>query len=340
MKRFLALMMAAIMVLGLTACGGKEEAASGDNGGASAAEPVVLRLSTHVNEVNASGWQVKKLAEHVKEVSGGAMEIDLYFDGQLGGQTENCEGMIAGTIDMSIMDSGTLANYDPRIGILDMPYTFENKEQCRTVLANGLEETLANWVTETCGIRPISLQCTMFRNSFVDGKVISDVNAFKGVKMRIPDNPSMKICFEALGATPVAMPSGEAYTAIQTGVADACEGPYDFVYEAKFYEVAGTCSLTEHVLCCTAICISEASWKKLTAEQQGWLSEAVEKTREEFYPMVEELEQTRRGELEAQNVEFHEVDKEGMIAACAPALEAFVAEHGLEDIYADILALA
>ena len=29
MKRFLALMMAAIMVLGLTACGGKEEAASG-----------------------------------------------------------------------------------------------------------------------------------------------------------------------------------------------------------------------------------------------------------------------------------------------------------------------
>ena len=70
-----------------------------------------------------------KFKDILKEKSGGTLDVEFYTDGQLGGQTENCESLKNGTVDMTIIDTGTLANYNPKAGILDMPYLFASKDQ-------------------------------------------------------------------------------------------------------------------------------------------------------------------------------------------------------------------
>lgn len=339
MKKFFALLMSLAMVLSLAACGGGEATEEGGGDGGNG-ETKVLRLSTHLSIDHSTMQMAQKFKELLVEKSGGSLDVEFYTDGQLGGQTENCESLKAGTLDMTIIDTGTLANYNPAAGILDMPYLFATKEQAIETVSGDIGKDFMDMVTETTGIRPISLQTIAFRSTLLKDTVIETLDDFKGVKVRIPENPSIEACFSALGATPVAIPSGEAYTAVQTGVTNGLEGNMEYIAQMKFYEVANVYNLTEHVMTFTAFCMSDSVYQSLTAEQQTAIDEAAAEAMDYFYDLYEDIEADAKQAMEDGGVSFVEIDKAPLIEACAPALEEFVAENGLEDMYSAIQALA
>ena len=341
MKKFFALLMSLAMVLSLAACGGGEATEEGGSGGDGGnGETKVLRLSTHLSIDHSTMQMAQKFKELLVEKSGGSLDVEFYTDGQLGGQTENCESLKAGTLDMTIIDTGTLANYNPAAGILDMPYLFSTKEQAIETVSGDIGKDFMDMVTETTGIRPISLQTIAFRSTLLKDTVIETLDDFKGVKVRIPENPSIEACFSALGATPVAIPSGEAYTAVQTGVTNGLEGNMEYIAQMKSYEVANVFNLTEHVMTFTAFCMSDAVYQSLTAEQQTAIDEAAAEAMDYFYDLYEDIEADAKQAMVDAGVSFVEIDKAPLIEACAPALEEFVAENGLEDMYSAIQALA
>lgn len=336
MKKMFALLMALTMTLSLAACGSKEGSDSGD----SSEETRVLRLSTHLAMDNSNMQLAQKFKELLVEKTGGSLDVEFYTDGQLGGQTENCESLKAGTLDMTMIDTGTLANYNPAAGILDMPYLFATKEQAIEAVGGEIGQQLKDMITESTGIRPISIQAVAFRNTLLKDKAIKSINDFKGTKVRIPENPSIEACFSAMGATPVAIPSGEAYTSVQTGVVNGLEGNVEFISQMKFYEVANVLSKTEHVMTFTAFCMSDSVYQSLTAEQQTAINEAAAEAVAYFYDLYQAIDEDATKVMTDAGVEFVDVDKGPLMEACAPALEAFVAENGLEDMYASIQALA
>ena len=343
MKKLFALLLALAMTLSLAACGGKkdEAPASSDKPATEApAEKKVLRLSTHLSIDHSTMQMAQKFKELLVEKSGGTLDVEFYTDGQLGSQTENCESLKAGTVDMTIIDTGTLANYNPAAGILDMPYLFASKEQAVEAVSGDVGKDYMNMVTETTGIHPISLQAIAFRSTLLKDKTINSLADFKGVKVRIPENPSIEACFSALGATPVAIPSGEAYTAVQTGVTNGLEGNMEYISQMKFYEVANVYNLTEHVMTFTAFCMSDSVYQSLTAEQQTAVDEAAAEAMDFFYDLYLDIEANAKQAMADGGVTFNEIDKATLIAACAPALEKFVADNGLEEMYAAIQALA
>lgn len=343
MKKLLTLILALSMTLSLAACGGSSSSGSstsGETSGDAAPETKVLRLSTHLSIDHSTMQMAQKFKELLAEKSGGTLDVEFYTDGQLGGQTENCESMKAGSVDMSIIDTGTLANYNPAAGILDMPYLFASKDQAIAAVSGDVGKQYMDMVTETTGIRPISLQAIAFRNTLLKDKAINSLSEFKGVKVRIPENPSIEACFAALGATPVAIPSGEAYTSVQTGVVDGLEGNVEYINQMKFYEVADTLTWTEHVMTFTAFCMSDSVYQGLTAEQQTAIDEAAAEAMDYFYELYKSIDETAINAMTEGGVTFVEIDKAPLIEACAPALESFVAENGLEDMYSAIQALA
>lgn len=345
MKKLLALSLALMMSLSLAACGNSTPSGSASGSGsstsasASAAQPRVLRLSTHLSADHGCVKMVQKFSELLQSKTNGSLSVDIYTDGQLGGQTENCEALKSGSVDMTIVDTGTLANYEPKIGILDMPYVFANKDQAIAVAKGEIGQGLMDTVTTSTGIRPVSLQAVMFRNTLLKDKEVTTPADFKGVKVRIPENPSIEACFTALGATPVAIPSGEAYTAVQTGVTNGLEGNLEFIAQQKYYEVANVCSMTEHVMTFTAMCISESVYESLTPDQQTAFNDAAAEAMDYFYPLYQTIESDSRKVMEDAGVEFHEVDKESMIAACTPTLQAFVEKNDMQSVYDAINAL-
>lgn len=340
MKKICAWLLALVMALSLAACGGNDGNGGATSGNTSSGGAKVLRLSTHLSGDHSTMQMAEKFKEILKEKSGGSLDVEFYTDGQLGGQTENCESLKAGTVDMTIIDTGTLANYNPKAGILDMPYLFASKDQAIAVVSGDVGQEFMDMVTESTGIRPISIQTIAFRNTLLKDKAMDSLADFQGVKVRIPENPSIEACFSALGATPVAIPSGEAYTSVQTGVTDGLEGNCEYITQQKFYEVANTCSLTEHVMTFTAFCVSDAVYQSLTTEQQTAVNESAVEAMEFFYELYEEIDSNAIQAMKDGGVTFHELDKEPLMAACAPALEKFVSDNGLDDMYAAIQALA
>jgi len=63
-------------------------------------------------------------AKQVEEGSKGKIKVELYPNGQLGGDRELSEGVQMGTIQMAIPSSSALAGFDKRIQALDLPYLF------------------------------------------------------------------------------------------------------------------------------------------------------------------------------------------------------------------------
>lgn len=326
-KRVIAMLLALVMVLSMSVW-------------AAADDTKVLNLSTHLAIDHSTMQMAQKFKELLVEKSGGSLDVEFYTDGQLGGQTENCESLINGTVDMTIIDTGTLANYNPAAGLLDMPYLFSSKEQAIEAVSGEVGQQFMDMVTETTGIRPISIQTIAFRNTLLKDKVITSLDDFKGVKVRIPENPSIEACFSALGATPVAIPSGEAYTSVQTGVTDGLEGNVEYINQMKFYEVANQLTKTEHVMTFTAFCISDAVYQSLTEEQQTAINEAAAEAMDYFYELYETIDQTAIDNMTANGVTFNEIDKAPLIEACAPALQSFIEENDLQDTYDAIQALA
>lgn len=86
-----------------------------------------------------------------------------------------------------------------------------------------------------------------FRQTLSVTKAIRSPEDFKGFKIRVPPSPLWTSMFRSLGASPVSVPWGETYTALQTRVADGLENPLAGIYFARMHEVGKFLSSTNHM---------------------------------------------------------------------------------------------
>ena len=87
-------------------------------------------------------------------------------------------------------------------------------------------------------------------------------------KIRVPVVPLWVAMFSAFGAAPVSIPLNEAYSALQTKIADGQENPLALIESAKFYEVQKFCSLTNHSWDGFWLISSGKIWKTLPKDVQ------------------------------------------------------------------------
>lgn len=303
-------------------------------------EPRVLTLSHHCTEDDSNNILFTKFAELVEEKTNGEIKIEIYANGQLYGQAEALEALQLGTLDLGMSDTALWANYDPGCALLDMPYIFKSREHAIKVSSSDIIDPIKERLVEAAGIRPILVECLNFRNSLVKDMDVDSFEDFKGMKMRTPEAPMTIAAFEAIGANPIVIPSGEAYTAVQTGVADALEGHAEYMVLQKFYEVAKNYVQTQHVMTFTALNMSEQVYQSLTDEQKQAFAEAADEALDYFYDYTETLFDEKYAELEEQGVKITEIDRTPFEEACAPFIQEFIEENDLQDLYDQIVAAA
>lgn len=330
MKKFLSVLLVIVLSLALVACGGGDTPA--EEGGTEA-EVITLRLAHHLPETDSNNQLALKFKENLEAKTDGQVVVEIYPNGQLGGQLDLLEALKLGTVEMSMSDTGLLANYEASIGILDMPYVFDSVEHAKAVMSGEIGQQLKDKVAATSGIRPITLEGVAFRNTFLKDVMIESLEDFKGIKVRTPNAPSIIATFDALGANPTAIPSGEAYTAIQTGVVNGMEGNPEFLSSIKIHEVANNWFETQHIMTCTALNISDKVYSELPEDIQTAINESAEEALDYFYEFAGNADSEKRAFLEEQGVNFYTLDKASFREAVAPMVEEFVAEKGIEDIY-------
>jgi len=232
----------------------------------------VIKLGHIAEATNPYGMGADKFAEIVKQKSKGDIEIKVFPSSQLGTQKELIEGLIYGTVDMTLTGTAELGTFQPQMALFDMPFLFKDRAHAyRSLDSVGMEIAKP---LEGKGIKLLGYMENGIRHMTNNVRPIKAPADMKGMKIRVMNNKVYVEMMKSLGASPTPMALAELYSAMQAGVVDGQENPSAHIFTKRFFEVQKYASLTGHAYAAEPILISMSTWKKLTPAQQTVVQES------------------------------------------------------------------
>jgi len=237
-----------------------------------AAAKVVIKLGHIANPSHPYAKGADKFAELVKAKSGGAMEVRVFHSSQLGGQKDLIEGLVFGTVDMALVGTAVLGQFQPQISLFDLPFLFQDREHTYKALDSvGMELGKA---LEPKGIKLLGYMENGIRHLTNNVREVKSPADMEGLKIRVMTNKIYIGMMKALGASPTPMKFSELYSALQQGVVDGQENPSAHIWTKRFFEVNKFASLTAHAYAPEPVLISMKKWNALSAEEKKIVTDA------------------------------------------------------------------
>ena len=212
--------------------------------------------------------RAQEAANKIKQDSNGRLEITLYPNSVLGGDTAMISQAISGALEMYLLPVDLLAPRNPACGITGVGFAFPDYDHVWAAMDGDLGNMLR------AAAEQIGFYCLDkgydhgFRQITTRTKPITSPDDLRGFKIRLPVAPYLISLFRHLGASPTAINFNEVYSALQTGIVDGQENPLVLIDTAKLYEVQKYCSLTNHVWSGFHTSFNVAAWKKLPPDLQ------------------------------------------------------------------------
>ena len=338
-RSFLAAAGVSAAALALTACGGSgsstaastassaaaSTAPAGD-AAAAASDPKVTLVYAEVNPLDTIVGQTgSHFKEKVEELTGGSVVVDVQASGVLGSENDVLDAILGGStsIDISRISAFALTSYGcNKSKLLSIPFTFENRAHFWNFANSDLAPEFLNEPQELgLPVRGVFYGEEGFRHFFTV-KPVSGIADFKGLKLRVSNDPVMNGMVEGLGANPTVVAFGELYSALQTGVVDGAEQPIANYKSNAFPEVANNLILDGHTLGAVQAVITDNAWGKLTANQQAAVMAAAADTQKFNADLSETAENKVLEELRSSGCNVVDVDdKTPWQEACAKVIK-------------------
>jgi tripartite ATP-independent transporter DctP family solute receptor len=212
--------------------------------------------------------RAQEAAGKIKQDSDGRIEITLYPNSVLGGDTAMIAQAISGALEMYLLPIDLLAPRNPVCGIPGVGFAFPDYDHVWAAMDGDLGNMLRS-VAEQIGLYCLDKGYDHgFRQITTRTKPITSPDDLRGFKIRLPVAPYLIALFRHLGASPTAINFNEVYSALQTGIVDGQENPLVLIDTAKLYEVQKYCSLTNHVWAGFHTAFNVGAWKKLPPDLQ------------------------------------------------------------------------
>ena len=262
------------------------------------------------------------------------MTVEIHPNGELGGnEAELVEKMATGTVDMIVASPNFVATTGvSEADLFSIPFLYTGLDHWTAVVdgevgqaiedkinAGGVLHSLGYW---SCGTR-----------EYFGVKPVNTVEDFKNVKIRVQDSDVVRSVWSALGTNPTTLAYNELYSGLQNHVIDAAENDLGNILLQKFYEAGPYVSLTDHDIATRMFLIGTQKYNSLTDEQKQWVDEAAEYACKEQRAFDKELNDQALETIKENGGIVNEVDKDGLLAACADAKDAAAEKIGAADLY-------
>ncbi len=276
---------------------------------------------------------LEKVAALVAERTDGAVEFQIFPQGQLGQQREMTEGVQLGTLEATVAPAAFLGGFNPLVSILDIPFLLpDDAEAAQKIRGGAFGKALCDSFS-TRGVVCVTLWPNG-RKHFTSSKPLAAIDDFAGQKFRVMDSNILIEQFNALGASAIALPFGELYTALQTGVVDAQENPLDTIQRMKYYEVQKHLVVSDHGAMEDVVLFNPAFWNGLPEEHRTVITEAFQEVIPELIAHKAEAVKAALAEIEASGIDIREMtseEKQAFREKMYPATrEAFLSRTGDE----------
>lgn len=330
-KKLLTGIFASVLVLG--ACGSNEAA---EEGGSESGKKIEWRFGHLADENHIWHKTAMKFEELVEENSDGQMEITIYPNNSLGGETDTINSIQAGTADM-VISGETLQNWAPNAALMAVPYAFRDLDHVKSVVEGDIGEQIKQEISEEAGLKALYYHTRAPRN-LTSNKAITSPEDLSGFSMRVPNVPLFLDVWQAAGASPQVMDFNEVFTGLQQGVIDGQENPVDLIKSGGLAEVQDFVNRTEHVYSWIYILVGNDQYDALSDDLKQVVQDAAEEAQAFGDGLYEEEIATVEQDLMDSGMEFVDVDQDAFREVMTPAVESSLSTEQLE-LYKQILAV-
>lgn len=308
-----------LIVLILLTLSGCSNAVSGEE---SKAE-YVLRLGHLQTETHPYQQGALKFKELVEKNSAGRIQIDIFPSSQLGNGRDQIEGAQIGSIHFHIGSVAPVTNFAPKFNLLNLPYLFESREHAFRVLDGEIGKEIASGL-ENKGLINLGYMENGWRHMTNNKKAIKTAEDAANLKLRVQESPPYISFIKALDSTPVPIPFGELYTALEQKVVDGQENPLAQIYLNKFHEVQGHLTLTAHNYDAAILLMSKTTFDTLPEDLQKVILDASKEAIKHERKVAMEEENKLLEQLRATDIEIEEnPDLESFRKAVEPVYKEF-----------------
>ena len=274
------------------------------------------------NQVQANhpvtvGFQ--KAVDRIKEETGGRVEINMFPNNALGGDTDMLSQIRSGALELYTTSPLILSSLVNVAAINGLGFAFKDSETAWGAMDGDLGELVRREI-RLRGLTPMEkIWDSGYRQVTSSIKPIQSADDLAGFKIRVPISPLWTSLFKAFGAAPTGINFGEVYSALQTKVVDGQETPLVSIDSAKLYEVQKYCSVTNHMWDGYWCLANTKAFESMPRDLQEIVARNINRAALDQRKENLRLNQSLQGELEKKGLVFNTPDPSSFRAALTKA---------------------
>ncbi len=267
-----------------------------------------LKWANNIPATHPSTIRVREAAEAIKKDSNGKVDIQVFPNNQLGGDTDMLSQVRSGAIDIFPLSGLILQTLVPLAGINGLAFAFKDYETVWKAMDGELGAFIRAAIAKVNLHSFDRILDNGFRNITTSTKPINTAADLQGFKIRVPVSPLWTSMFKAFGSAPTGINFSEVYSALQTKVVEGQENPLAIIDIAKLFEVQKYVSMTGHMWDGQWVLANGKRWAGLPADIQALITkhvtDAVMKQRDDIRRLNNGLE----AQLKAKGMAFNYPD--------------------------------
>jgi TRAP-type transport system periplasmic protein len=274
---------------------------------ADAAETVLKFANSNASD-HPINIRLSEAAAQIREKSNGNVEVSIFPNSQLGGDTDVLSQLRSGAVDFFTLSGLILSNLIPVTAIHGVGFAFRNYGDVWSALDGGLGAQLRAKISGA-GLYAFDRNWDDgFRHFFSATKPILTPADMQGFKLRVPASPMFISLFKTLGAAPTAINWGETYSALQTRVVDGLEQSLVNMDASKVYEVQKYGSIVNYSWNGFFLLANGPMWKGLPDAHKEIIATAFNDSALKQRSDVAQLEESLKKKLQEKGMVFSTPD--------------------------------
>ena len=285
-------------------------------------EPLVLKASIDNPPGDMKARTIKYFGDIVEKKTNGRIKFEYFYGGSLTKKPQYVDAVARGIADISTGPVSFVTGKLPELSIFEVYGAYKLDKHLE--MEKAVEPLMTEYFKEK-GIHHVLIQ---YSGSVVfahKNKSLAKPEDWKGQKIRLGGRWQSELG-KMWGASPVFLPPGELYIALQKGVIDGYMLIWDIIYGLKLYEVAPSHTDTNFSNNVENVTMNLKKWETMTKEDQEIFTAAVNETKLwSFKETAKYYEEVKKGVL----------DKGGKIHELTPQ-ERSTYLKGAHSLYPDV----
>jgi len=270
--------------------------------------PLKLKLGNDLPAAHSVNLRLREAVDAIAAETDGRVVVSLFPNNQLGSDSDMISQLRSGALELATMPGAVLSTLIPATSLPSLGFAFASDDMVWAAMDGEVGSHIRRVIVKANLVPFDAMWDNGFRQITSSTRPIRTPEDLKGFKIRVPVVPLWVSMFSALGAAPVSIPLSEAYSALQTRIADGEENPLALIEAAKFYEVQKYCSLTNHAWDGFWLLAGGRVWRGVPADiqqvMQKHFNAAARKQRDDILRANADVQRA----LEAKGLVFNQAD--------------------------------